>query len=152
MLDSRELEVLSGRSPSGLRLVVDALPIPAATKGKPRVFTVGDAVLVLVAVALETRGFAPAAARHLVREVAREIISLIVDDSHRAWAVAWADESDAGMAFRVVHDAARGLDVVLAQEDVDAVSVIDLRKLVADALSLILIATRRAGRGNADVA
>lgn len=146
MLSSRELEVLSGRSPSGLRLVADALPIPAATKGKARSFTISDSVLVLIAVALEAKGLAPAAARRLVSAIGRELVALICDDSRRAWAVVWNDASEAGIAWRVVHDRSRGLDLVLAQDDLDAVSVVDLRKLVADALALISIATRRTGR------
>ena len=104
--DSRVVEAALGLKPSTLRYYADALgAAPHGQKGKTRLYSFKDMILIEVAVLLSDSALNFDACAELAIVMAPEIERLLADPKAKAFVLAWPDPAGpAGLRTAIYHD------------------------------------------------
>lgn len=131
----KEVQAIVGRPATSLQYLIDQALPPHGVKGRKRLFSVADAVVLLVAQKLFDRGFKAHHACELGKACGEHFQALLLDDDANFWLFA-TPEGD-GFSFTVKNDAAEGLTIL---EAVPNCHVINIRRVLHDAMALLLAA------------
>jgi len=132
----KDVQAIVNRPPTSIQYLIDQVLPPHGAKGKKRLFSMADAVLIVAAQTLFDRGFKAPAACALAKAAGEHFEALLLDDDADRWIFA-APHGD-GFVFTATADAAEGLSIIEAVPDAH---VINVRRMLHEAMERILDAT-----------
>lgn len=135
----KEVQTIVNRPPTSIQYLIDQVLPPYGAKGRKRLFSLADTVLIVAAQTLFDHGFKAPAACALAKAAGEHFETLLLDDNVQRWIFA-APHGD-GYVFTVTTDAAEGLSIIEAVPDAH---VINVRRTLHEAMGRILDASRGA--------
>mgnify|MGYP001195817905 FL=1 len=131
----KEVQAIVGRPATSLQYLIDQALPPHGVKGRKRLFSVAEAVVLLVAQKLFDHGFKAHHACVLAKACGEYFHSLLLDDDANFWL--FAAPKDNGFSFTVTNDAAEGLTIL---EALPNCHIINVRRTLQAAMALLLAA------------
>jgi hypothetical protein len=135
----KDVQTIVKRPPTSIQYLIDQTLPPYGVKGRKRVFSLADTVLIVLAQTLFDRGFKAPAACELAKAAGVHFQVLLLDDGAQRWIFARPDGD--GYTFTVAADVSEGLSVIEAAPDCH---VINVRRALHEAMGRIIDAMKGA--------
>ena len=141
-LNNEQMTRLTGRKQSALNWLTGQLPVTPHGRRTPRRYTLFDGIVVLVAQKLQDRGLTIGAAIEVASAISNHIQPMMLDEKLRVYCfIKPADDRPGEFHFTITSDPAEAFDVL---ESVPGAMPLNVRTLVTDAMTEILVASRKA--------
>jgi hypothetical protein len=129
----KDVQTIVKRPPTSIQYLIDQTLPPYGVKGRKRLFSLADMVLIVAAQTLFDRGFKAPAASALAKAAGEHFEALLLDDNAQRWI--FAAPHGGGYVFTVTADAAEGLSIIEAAPDAH---VINVRRTLHEAMGRII--------------